>query len=438
MYTTKSFCNIGQFLSNVPGVVSPIGELSTYGITFSREYANYHHTTIDGYDLVNLRSVVDGVPLPLEQTLVDQAIALVQIAVNRTVTTAGEIVYDELLRELYQSATSLGASDIRIGAMVNHGQFWVPSSITWTDSRDSRPNVHRVWLAIEYFLNQYTDYEIVMVPPFEPLDDFFAAPTVVKNRLDAITPTQMMDRANAARGDHPPTVIRTMEFLYHDLSHPDRTFKTFWSLVIYGRYGDNPDAIKDAMVEQILANTSYPRRRWEEILPDIFKRTEFVMAPNWLDFAATTSQLRHGIYSPMVRVGDKVPAFLRRTVPAYSAQHVNANAISFFFPYRSLQVCTIGNVENRDGKFLITDYFPDYMGVPTNDTDFNRMATVTQNWIFKLHSAILQAEEWFDGYDLQPSFYRVERDNVTFVGFTYENVQYLVLTKESANKGVNP
>lgn len=432
MYTTKSFCNVGQFLSNVPGVVSPIGEISTHGLTYSREYAIYHHTSIDGYDLVNLRSVNDGTKIAMDQTLVDQAIELVQIAVNRTITTAGEIIYDEMLAELTRNATRLKASGIKIGAMVQHGQYWVPSSITWTDSSDARQNVHRIWLSLEHFLNQYTDYEIVVVPPFEPLDGFFAAPTVVKNRLDAITPTQMMDAVNAARGDHPPTIIRTLEFMYHDTTYPDRQFKSFWSAVIYGLSGDNPDSIKDALVEHILANSTYSRKRWEEIFPDIFKRTEFVIAPHWLQYSATTSQLRHGIYSPLLRSGDQVPAYVRKIVPGYAAAHVNANTISTFFPYRSLAISTIGNAENRDGKFLLTDYFPDYMAVPTNDTDFNRMSTFTMEWIFKLLDAILQAEEWYDGYDLKKGYYRIERDDVTFVGFTYENIQYLVLTKESA------
>ena len=374
---------------------------------------------------------VNGAAVTLSQDLVDQAIELVHIAVNRTITTAGEIILNELLREMMQSATRLNVADIRLGPMVNHGQFWVPSSIMWTDTSTTEQNTHRVWLSLEHYLNQYTDYEIVVVPPFEPLDDFFFAPSVVQSRLNAITPIQMMDRAQEARGGFPATVIRTLEFDYIDISSPDRKFKTFWSVVIYGRAGDNPDAIKDAIVKHILDNTSYPRQRWEQIFPDIFKRTEYVLAPLWNQYSATASQLRHGIYSPLIPVTGVVVEHLIAAVPEYPQDHIRQNTITMPFIYRSLAIPTIGNIENRDGKFLITDYFPDYMAIPTSDTDFNRVSTMTQEWIYKVHEAILQAEEWFDGYDLRPGFYRIERDSKFFVGFTYENVQYLILTKTS-------
>ena len=433
MYTTKSFCNVSQFLSNVPGVVSPIGELSSYASTFSREVATYHHTTVDGYDLLNLRSMRDETRVSMRQELVDQAIGIVKIAVERTINTAGEILVTELEREIMLKASTLKFSGLRLGAMVNSGQYWVPSSITWTDTSTAEQNVHRVWLSLEHFINQYTDFEIVVVPPIVPLDNFFAAPTVIKNALDAITPTQMMDRAQEARDGHPETVIRTMEFLYYDQTSPGRTFKSFWSVVIYGLAGDNIDSIKDALVKHIMANTSRPRTAWEVIFPDIFKRTEFVLAPLWKQFAATTSQLRHGIYSPMIKSGSTVPNFVFSKLPSYAKAHIDKNTISFFFPYRSLAVASIGNVENRNSKILITDYFPDYMGIPTTDPDFNRMSTTTQEWIYKLLNAVLQAEEWYDGFDLQKGYYRVQRGNYNFIGFTYDNVQYLTLTKDSAN-----
>lgn len=432
MYTTKSFCNVAQLLSNVPGVTSPIGELSSYGSTFSREVSTYHHSSIDGYDLVNLRSVRDTTLVVMEQDQVDQAIAIVKIAVDRTISTAGEIFVTELEREIMQSATRLGFSNLKLGAMVNSGQYWVPSSISWNSTKTTEQNAHRVWLSLEHFINQYTDYEIVVVPPFEPLDNFYASPTVIKNALDAITPTQMMDRAQEARDGHPETVIRTMEFLYNDITSPGRTFKTFWSVVIYGMAGDNPDSIKDALVNYILANSQYPRKQWEAIFPDIFKRTEFLLAPLWNQFAATTSQLRHGIYSPLTRFDGSFQAYVASLMPRYAVEHVNANTIGFYFPYRSMVIGSIGNVENRDGKFLISDYFPDYMGVGTEDTDFNRMSTETAEWIYKLITAVVQAEAWYDGFDLEKGYYRVERDDLNYIGFTYDNVQYLVATKDSA------
>ena len=60
MYASKSFCNVGQFMSNVPGINSPIGEITPDGLTFSREVGIYEDPTIAGYTLYNFKSATDG------------------------------------------------------------------------------------------------------------------------------------------------------------------------------------------------------------------------------------------------------------------------------------------------------------------------------------------------------------------------------------------
>ena len=434
MYTTKSFCNILAFLSNNPGTNSPIGELTNYGATYSRETGVYHHTSIDGYDLINLRSMNDSTAVKVPQTVVDQAIEMVKICVDRTLSTPGEHYDTAIYDELMTNATRLKFSNLKVGRMVSNGTNWVPSYLTWKDTTaGAADNLHRIWLAIDPFLNQYTDFNHIVVPPLVPIDQFFAAPSVVKTLLDAITPIQMMDRAQEARGGIPETVIRTYEFEYIDPSNTDRKFKTYWTIVINGIAGDNPDSVKDTLVAYILANSSYPRSRWEQILPDIFKRTEFMMVPFYKQYAAQASVLKHGIYSPFIASSTKHTNIIIANVPGYTATHICNNTIFFNFPYRSLAIGTIGSVENRDNKILISDHFPDYMCVGTTDGngDFNRMSDNTQAWVLKLIEAILLSEAWYDGADLSKGYYRVDRNGVTFIAFTHLNVQYLVATKET-------
>ncbi len=436
MYTTKSFCNISAFLKNEKGIVSPIGELTAYGGTYSREVGTYHHSTIEGYDIINLRSLRDGVEVVVSQVNIDQMIKLVQICVNRTLTTPGEHFENEIYDELMASATALKFKDLKVGKMATNGTNWVPSYLTWSDANTGAgENVHRVWLAIEPFLNQYTDFNHIVVPPFEPIDQFFAAPTVVKNLLDAITPTQMMDRAQDARGGYPATVIRTNDYNYIDPSNPERKFKTYWSVVVNGAAGDNPDSIKDSLVDYILANSEYSRERWEQILPDIFKRTEFVVVPFYNQYAAEASSLKHGIYSPFIKSHTSMTTDVAQNAPGYGATHVKNNTIYFNFPYRSLAVGTIGSIENRDNLIRISDHFPDYMCVGTENADFNRMSTNTQIWLLKLMDAILMSEAWYDGMDLNKGFYRIERSGLVFVSFTHDNIQYLVVVKELMRAG---
>lgn len=430
MYTTKSFCNILAFLRNPPGVDSPIGEITTYGKTFSREVGYYHHTTLTGYDLVNLRSVDEGVAKQVPQNVVDQAIALVDICVQRTINTSGQHYENAIREELMENATRLGVSDISVGRMANNGTYWVPSSITWTDaSAGAGSNVHRVWLAMEALENQYTDYTHIIEPPLIPLDQFFAAPSVVIQRLGAITPSQMMDRAQDARGGVPATVIRLPMFEYVDPSNPDRKVPSYWGIIINGPAGDNVDAIKDSLMAYVLANSNYPRSRWEEILPDIFKRTEFVHVPLFNRMARGASVLQHGIYSAVIPQGSQYQQQVAKNAVGYDQSYVLANAMAYNFPYRCLAVGVVGSPDNKDGKILFLDHFPDYMPIGPDGEDFGRMSDVTQGFHYKFITAVKQAESWYDGMDLEKDFYLVRREDVPYVGFTHENVQHLVATK---------
>lgn len=432
MYTTKSFCNVLAFLSNTPGNNSPIGEITSYGSSFSREVGIYQHSTLKGYDLINLRSIENDVLKTMSTALVDQAIAIVNICAQRTLTTPGEHYEHEIREELMQAATALKFTDVKVGRMATNGTYWVPSSITWTDtSAGASPNIHRVWLAIDAFINQYTDFNHIIVPPLEPVDQFFAAPSVVIQRLGAITPDQMMDRAQDARGGIPATVTRLPMFEWIDPTNNDRRVPSYWGIVINGLAGDNPDAIKDSLAEHILKNSEYPRSRWEEILPDIFKRTEFIHVPMYHRMARESSVLQHGIYSPIIPPGNENQQIVIKNAPGYNSTYVLNTASAYNFPYRSISIANIGSPENRDGKVLFSDHFPDYNGVGTENADFNRQSEKTQGFYYKLITALIQAEAWHDGMDLERGYYRIDRDDATYVAFTYENVQHLVVAKSA-------
>src|SRR6218665_2385872 len=98
MYASKSFCNINALVSNTPGVISPVGEISTEAETYSRELGMYKSPTLPAYTLFNLRSADDlGNKLAMHQTLVDEGVKLSDRIYNYIVGLTGQIFYDELL-----------------------------------------------------------------------------------------------------------------------------------------------------------------------------------------------------------------------------------------------------------------------------------------------------------------------------------------------------
>lgn len=431
MYSTKSFCNVTAFASQEPGVVSGIGELTTYAKTFTKELGFYHHSTIENYDLMNFSSQTDGVRKAVPQVNVDQAIALVDEVTRATLSTSGQLYYDEILTQLKTKAETLGANTVDMGAMVNYGVWWVPEWISWTDATNPAANTHKVWLALEAFKNQYTDFEIVVVPPMDNLDLFFNPGAIVENLVRNITPSQMMERADVAKAGFPDTLTRTDPYEYRDPITVSRRFDVYWTAVIYGAAGNDPDVIRDALVNYILAHSTHTRDEWAVIFPDIFKRTEFVFAPYWLKYAAEQRVFDHGIYSPIVDHQYPV-AWLDTNAVGYAHDHIVSVAQTMAFPYRSMQMAVVGHFENRDGKTRISDHYPDFINAGTETTDFGRMSPATEAWAQVMMEIIINAEKLTPATDLPRGMYRVTRGAKTFVGKSHNRVLLLVLAKSSA------
>lgn len=430
MYSTKSFCNIIAFASQEPGVVSPIGECTTYAKTFTKELGFYRHSTLERYELLNFRSVVDGVAKQVPQTNVDQAIAFVNEVTLATTGTSGELYYDEILAMLKAKAETLSATDVNIGSMVNAGSWWVPQWISWTDASDTTANTHKVWLSLPAFVSQYTDYEIVVVPPIDALDQFFNPGSVVENLIKSITTSQIMERAELAKGGFPETLIRSDPYEYNDPLNTSRKIDTPWTVLIYGIAGNDPDVLRQALEDYILSHTTHTRNEWAVIFPDIFKRTEFIFAPYWNKFAAQQSVFNEGIYSTIV--DNKQPQeWLIQQVPEYAVDHITTNCQTFGFPYRSMQVASIGHYENKDGKFKVSDLFGDFINVATDSNDFGRMSPNTQSWAITMMELIVAAEKISASTDLSQGMYRIVRGSKTYVAKSYNRVLMLVLAKNS-------
>lgn len=430
MYNTKSFCNVSAFVKNDPNQNSVIGELTTQALTFSREVASFHHTTIDGYDLINFFSRNNDTKEIMRRTAVDQAVAFVDLCVRTTMGTSGEIFQDEIHRAIVALAgtPAIKANNIDTGPMVNDGTHWVPSWISWTDTNDTRENEHIVWLAVDDFMAEFPDWEIKVVTPVDNLDSFFNPGSMVEAMVKAITPTQMMERAENAKGGFPTTWRRSDPYMYYDPMNSSRKFDVYWDVLGWGDAGNDPDLIREEMVKYILANSTHTRDEWAVIFPDIFKRTEIVCTPLWDKYAADARVFDHGIYSPFVDNAD-TEKYAKIGAPNYAAAHVKTNAQIFAFPHRSIAIASIGHVENRDGKVKLSQLYPDYMAVPFQSTDAGRMSVETQAWVEKFLEMLLIAETWTSATRMPRGIYKITRNNKTYISATINRVLFLILVK---------
>lgn len=432
MYITKSFCNIDTLVSNVPGVNSTLGEITNYILTFSREIGKYAKAAYPNLTLYTLYSKSGSGAQAVNQAMTtDQAekcLAMSNFIATTIAGSSGQIFQDVLEDQLQTFGATIGLVGVVVGAVTQHGAKWGPDFIRFQLGSDTSQE-HTIWFSSIAVKAQYTEFEIVVVPPFTPLNNFFLPPSSVNNLLAAITQEQTFDRINVAANGNPPTNIVSRSFNYYNPQNSSQTTPTPWVCLLYGPAADNVDSIKDALDKHILANSTHTRSEWMAILPDIFKRTEFVIVPFWDHYAVEPLTLHpQGVRSPVITV-EELLTYVETAAVGYQEAHILANVTMSSFNYTSIGVGIIGNAENRLGKFSILDYYPDYFITSTTSVDFNRMEQATQDWVVEINTMLAHAETMTSISSVPIGYTRVVRNDMVYISKTMNNVAFLVATK---------
>lgn len=432
MYSLKGFVSFAGFANNVPGQVAKIGELSSYSSTYAKDKGYYDDVTNKDIQLTTFFSKLDNVAIEVPVELRPKIFEIIAWVYGQMIATTNTQDRTTFLMSL-GATFAADMEQIECGAVVNDGTYYIPEWISWKVM--GADSYIRFWFTDDSFRAQYDEFEIVVVPALELLDNFFLPATEVETRLNAMTTTVMVDRLQVAKGNYPETIIKVLTYNYVAPGNPNYKVPSRWGVLIYGIAGDNVDSIKDALVNYILANSTHPRADWVDLIPDLFKRTEFIITPLWYQYGIPNRRLEAGIYSPLVKV-DQATYVAKQTATMYPAAHVD-NYISFMgHPYKSLALAIVGGPENREGKFWMTDFYPDFINVNTSSIDFNRMTPETQALSGMLAEMIFQAET-VDKYTVLPfGMTRLVRDDILYIVKTVDNVQFLVVAK--SNFGDNP
>lgn len=430
MYALKGFVVHALMTSNVPGQVALIGELSTQSSTYSREKGFYVDAAAPDMTLISMLSKLDGVPVQASSDATTHTLGIAKFIYDKTLVAGGQMFADELLNSLITTYAS-SAEDFACGEIVTDGNYYMPEWVSWKSKVPSMgTNEIRLWFVDSAFAVQYDEFEIVVVPPLVPLNDFFKTGTQVENLLKAVTLPIMADKIQTAKNNSPETIVRIDAYDYVDPLNNAHKVPSYWGILIYGAAGNNVDAIKDALVAYILANSTHTREEWTPILPDIFKRTEFILIPLWDQYAIPNRTVEAGIYSPIANL-TAVLARIKLLIAEYPASHINNHASVMGHPYKSLAILACGGPENRDDKFKITDLFEDYIDVSSTSIDFNRMALATQNWALSLMEMIITAETAGQFTAVPIGMSKTTRNGILYVVKSYQNVHYLVAAKAS-------
>ena len=439
MRVIKGFMVMQPLSDNTPQAVAPLGELSTYAKTFTRDLTHYASTNQSSIDWMVFLSEVDGVtetvPVGYQDTILPIAQWLYDRGVAEAFTRDEAALVSDLLNQFSSDVTQVEA-----GAMIEGDSdgLYLPEWVSFTLRNTQENNQIKFWLSDDAFRRQYDEFEILVVPPLEPVDDLLRQTVQVKADLDAISPTDQMERIQATRGDDPPTRIRVETFEWSHPNDEQTVLFTDWTVILYGPAGDTIDSIRKALIDHVLSNSQTVRQQWERFIPELFLRREFTLIPLWDNFSIPNATLAKGLHSPTVRHQGTLDK-ARTLTPEYPDEHVSEVLCTSVASYRSMSFLAIGGPDNSDldTEDVFNEQFKDYIVLPTTSSEFARMSKSTQDFIVKL-TDMLQVAESMDAFsDIPLTMSRVERKGLLFLVITHNDIQYLVLSRRSYFFGLN-
>lgn len=416
----KGFLNINTLLSNVPGVVAPIGELSPYSYTFSREKGFYQANGNTKYDLITfLCTNSSGAPIQLPNGDRDIIIAVSDFVFNYIAARTPPYDLDNMRYTLYSLYPTV--RDLAVGELVSTMPEW----ISWTHNNGDE---FMIWFHDEAFRNQYDEYTIIPVGPVPNIDVFFQSDNNILTALSNETMDKLMIRVGTAKGEHPETILKVLRFDYYSPTDPNIVYTTDWPVLIYGAAGDHIDAIKDALVDYILTHSVHDESEWMVRFPAIFKRTEMVVNPMWERIAIPNTLTTVGIYSQVFNPLDLIQHALMKT-PFYSNIHIQNHTRAVPLPYKSLQLAITNGPNNVPGLQDFAAVYNDYIPVPSTSLDFNRMRLKTQELARELTDMIIYAETMTRYSFLPTGTKRVKRNGQIYLAKLINNINFLVLPR---------
>ena len=430
MQLIKGFVTINQFINNTPELVSPLGEISTWSMTYSKEIGTYQDNAILGYRLLTFKSVdsLSSIKLPVASSQATEILSVVKECVAYSGSHIQPHNPLDFKNNLMVAFYGL-ISDLNFGEFVSIGAVALPAWVSWK-SVVHDGNEIRIWLSDPAFADQYDEFEITVIPPLEPLDNFFGFYNTIVNTLSQQTIDQLSNKIQEFKDIHPETYLRMLTFNFTNRYNPVQKTPTTWAVLIYGKAGDYIDTIKDAIVEYILANSTHSREEWKSIFSDIFDRTEFFLLPRWDQVSIPNLTELSALYRTMLSPVECIE-FTKNALPFLESTFIDNNINTMAYDYKAITIISVNGLTNVEGKRKLEEIFPDYLPVSSTTLDFNRMTVKTREWLLVVGEILILAETATELTSLPLKFRRIKRDNILFITFLYDNVNYLIATKSN-------
>lgn len=426
MHTLVGFISYPDLVDNTLDTISPIGEISTDSLTFSKQTGFYKNPDILNTQLYTFEIEENEVDNSQKALEVEQALKIGRVIYD--LATAGE--FDEALVNFNQKFRAnidieFALSDASRPITFN-GNVW-PTSLRYR-IRGSE-ETHYLWFSDTEFQRGYNFYEIEVITPIENVDDFFLDTASLNYKLSQNDTVTILDRAASIRDAYPYSKLKALNFkFYVQPGNEESVIKTTWTLLIYGKQGTHTLAYLDKLQKYILSKSTQPVEVWEEHLPEIFKPIEFFFYPLW-NLVAIPNKTTHSAYhKSFVNLSEMISTVSRFTSETQDLmERIDITSL----PYRGLSLASVSSIKNPEELRTIQKFIPDYFSVPITSYEFGKMAPDTQKWVMEIYSLLGKAETYRQGDPLPQGYFLITRNASNYIAKTISGVHYTMITRES-------
>lgn len=430
MYKLNAFIKIDAQKDNTLGIVANLGELSTQSLTYAKEKGIYRSQTYPGISIVSFTSKNNNNDILVPQAYSEHTLRIANRAIEYA-TAAGQSVTATAIANDILNQYAAQISNFEIGPLVSTASLVLPEWMSWQNpALQGGDNRIKIWFSDQAFKRQFDEYEIVIINPVSDLMDLMRNPVITETALSEMTPERVTELVSETRGVNPETVLRAQTYTLTSILQPNRSFQVTWYALVYGRAGDNPDIIKNKIIEQLNLVEGVTINEWRQAVPTLFKTTEFMIVPKWLNQAIADRTTQAGIYSPFGNVKEQLD-FMIDFFEDIDSEHVEFYLQSLTLPYRSITMYCISSPDNLNNLFRITEKYNDLINAGTSSADFSRMSNKTQAFATMMQELLIIAENETSYSELPTNVRRVIRYNKTWIVRNFDGVQYLIYAKSN-------
>lgn len=429
MHILKGFVTSPSFISNAVDEVSIIGELSKNSMTYSTEVGIYQNEAISDVTLHTFKSTVDNIRSEVPAGYDDLVLRIGEFIYKNTLDQVF-LNNSAAIRDVILDEFSINIFELNLGAIVGDDGLWIPEWISFKTTIGS--DYIKLWFVDSSFATQYDEYEIKVLSPIPSLDVLFLSKEVVEAQVLANGVVQKLDSLETLTKEHPYTTVKGLEFEWRNVDFPDQRLTLTWLLAVYGNQADNSELLKEAIVKDVLENSSYSSQEWVEVLPDLFQNNEIILTPLWHKYAIPNQTVQSGFNSPFVELGEveQIIGDICRG-SGYSLPGAMSRTVVSTTPIKTMAFLATGNEFNSNQTFLLNEIYPDLINVSSSSLDFSRMQAVTQLFAKSFIDMLVIADTNESDITVPFGFGKTVRDNILYVTKQIGDYNYLVPTRRS-------